>query len=107
MEKYFLLALTAGTGIIAEEYTQVEYIPYDGRIEYVVKTPEPFTYISAESLPSNFDWRNVNETNFCSRVQNQKNPHVCGRYVVCALYSDFYRSLMLKLLGPRCRWSID
>jgi cathepsin X len=54
------------------------YVPFDGPIETVVKSPRPHTYLSASDLPKNFDWRNVNGTNYGSKVLTQQNPAVCG-----------------------------
>jgi cathepsin X len=54
------------------------YVPFPEPIEEVVKTPLPHTVLRSSDLPEHYDWRNVNGTNYCSRVLNQKNPHVCG-----------------------------
>jgi cathepsin X len=54
------------------------YVPYPGVIEKVITSPLPHTLVTSDQLPAAFDWRNINGTNYCSRVLNQKNPHVCG-----------------------------
>jgi len=41
-------------------------------------TAPSHSHISVSSLPSNFDWRNVNGINYCSRVMTQQMPAVCG-----------------------------
>jgi len=43
----------------------------------VISKP-PHTYIKESDLPVSFDWRNVNGTNYCSKVITQQNPAVCG-----------------------------
>jgi hypothetical protein len=50
---------------------EVEVIPR------VISKP-PHTYLKESDLPSSFDWRNVNGTNYCSKVMTQQNPAVCG-----------------------------
>lgn len=85
----------------AQEYTQNEYIPFDGKVTTVVKSPEPYTYLSKEDIPTSFDWRNVNGTNYCSRVQNQKNPNVCGScwaHAVAGALTDRYKIATNNLL---------
>jgi hypothetical protein len=54
------------------------YVPFDEPIQTVVKSPRPHKYLSASELPANFDWRNVNGTNYGSKVLTQQNPAVCG-----------------------------
>lgn len=54
------------------------YVPFPEKVDEVVLSAMPHTYLSGEDLPEAFDWRNVNGTNFCTRVLNQKNPNVCG-----------------------------
>lgn len=54
------------------------YVPFPEPVNEVVTSARPHTFLSADQLPQSFDWRNVNGTNYCSRVLNQKNPHVCG-----------------------------
>lgn len=41
-------------------------------------SPLPHTYLKEADLPERWDWRNVNGTNFCSKVLTQQNPQVCG-----------------------------
>ncbi len=54
------------------------YIPFDGPIKEIISSPQPHTYLSTDDLPQNFDWRNVNGTNYGSKVLTQQNPSVCG-----------------------------
>lgn len=56
----------------------VGYVPFPEKVDEVVISPMPHTLLRSGDLPNAFDWRNVNGTNYCTRVLNQKNPHVCG-----------------------------
>lgn len=70
-----------GTNIPLDKDSQgTEYVPFDGEIKPVIKSPEPYTYLSENDLPTAWDWRNVNGTNYCGKVLNQKNPNVCGSW---------------------------
>jgi hypothetical protein len=54
------------------------YLPFDEPIKEVVKSPRPHTYLRESDLPTSWDWRNVNETNFCNNVYSQLTPNNCG-----------------------------
>ena len=65
------------SGVVSDSQG-VEYIPFDGEVGSLIKNPEPHTYLKASDLPINYHWRNINNTNYCGKVLNQKNPNVCG-----------------------------
>jgi hypothetical protein len=45
--------------------------PLDEPLFSHVKSSLPSTYLKAEDLPDRWDWRNVNGTNYCSKVLTQ------------------------------------
>ena len=54
------------------------YVPFEGKIEERITSRLPHSYLKESDLPAAHDWRNVNGTNYCSKVLTQQNPAVCG-----------------------------
>lgn len=48
------------------------YTPHAGDLQ------PPAPPLPPAALPSAWDWRSVNGTNYCAQVHNQQNPSVCG-----------------------------
>ena len=48
------------------------------RMEEVVKSPLPHTYIKTEDLPKSYDIRNIDGYNYATWDKNQHIPHYCG-----------------------------
>jgi cathepsin X len=46
-------------------------------LEYVTE-PEPYKTMNPADIPTNWDWRNVNGTNFVTKDLNQHIPEYCG-----------------------------
>jgi cathepsin X len=47
-------------------------------LQDVINEPMSWDVVKQEDLPSNFDWRNVNGTNYASWTVNQHIPTYCG-----------------------------
>jgi len=66
-------------------------------------SPLPHTYLTADDLPTAWDWRNVNNTNFVTWDKNQHIPHYCGScwaQGVTSALSDRL-SIMNGAMGPQ------
>jgi cathepsin X len=50
----------------------------DASRRFVIKTPQPGSYVTRAELPDEFDWRNVSGTSFVTPTLNQHIPQYCG-----------------------------
>ena len=78
----FTVPLSLGALVAAATVSTVasRYRPLPDGVEppsHIV-SPLPHTQISASDIPASFDWRNVNNTNFCTRARTQFLPRPCG-----------------------------
>ena len=74
----FLTAVTASfTAVAAERHN--EYVVLEGHtVREKHRSPLPFTYIGADELPDNWDWRNAGGTSYTTHSLNQHIPQYCG-----------------------------
>ena len=79
---FVIVLLTLCIVLIASSFGCKCAIDYEEKfgvkITEVIKSRLPHEYLRDSELPAAFDWRNVNSTNFGSRVLTQKSPSVCG-----------------------------
>eukprot|EP01035_Chromulina_nebulosa_P039267 gene39267-53087_t len=54
------------------------YVEPKENVDEIIISPRPHEYLSVSQLPGSFDWRNINGTNYCSKVLTQMAPSVCG-----------------------------
>ena len=54
------------------------YVEPKEDVDEIIISPRPHEYLSVSQLPASFDWRNINGTNYCSKVLTQMAPSVCG-----------------------------
>jgi cathepsin X len=78
----FVILGALSTSVSAGKYhkkgSQPNPIVRDPSIKYVVKSPEPYTYIDSSTLPVTFDWRNKSGVNYVTATLNQHIPQYCG-----------------------------
>lgn len=46
--------------------------------KFRVHSPQPHTYLHADQIPTDFDWRNKDGVNYCTGSRNQHIPQYCG-----------------------------
>ena len=69
---------SSGSSFLKETHNKGCTIKRDPLLRDVISGPMAWDLVNQEDLPSNFDWRNVNGTNYASWTVNQHIPIYCG-----------------------------
>jgi len=73
---FLVLSLSTINGV--SKYPSEVKRDLDSRKKHVITQPLPYTYIKPETLPTNYDWRNIQGINYLSTTRNQHIPQYCG-----------------------------
>jgi cathepsin X len=77
MRAILLLALVAFA--VADHFHEtVIFDPPGHTVKSHVTEPEPYRFLTAADIPTNWDWRNANGTNLVTKDLNQHIPEYCG-----------------------------
>jgi len=72
-----VLVLCFVAGAMAQGYVQDLAFRASSKASHIT-SPRPHEYLKAEDVPTNWDWRLVNGTNYLSTTRNQHIPQYCG-----------------------------
>jgi len=73
-----LVVFVAFLAAVASAYKSELVLQDEREVGEVVRSARPHTYLKANDLPENFDWRNVNGRSYVTTDLNQHIPVYCG-----------------------------